>query len=207
VFSWLPPNPDSYVGLTDVKAWFITPENVFTLFQSLMVASFTPLQPTLGIAHGDLAAVRPWTPISWSSQRTDLVLMLLPEAVWKSVTVATEDRKCLHTSALCCPVLWAGVDYHFAAEPLLLQTFPLHSRAEIWRTDLLERGHPMTVARWKSLSCSVRPIYCQCLSMEVHGCVLSIILLSAYFCLLLQCFINQAHTCLPPYTPYLTYEH
>ena len=49
-------------------------------------------------------------------------------------------------------------------------------------TNLLERWHPMSVPRWKSLSSSVRPFYCQCLSMEIawrcarlytfviHGC-------------------------------------
>ena len=41
------------------------------------------------------------------------------------------------------------------------------SRAEMWRTDLLERWHPMTVPRWKSLSSSARPFYCQCLFMEI----------------------------------------
>ena len=42
------------------------------------------------------------------------------------------------------------------------------SRAEIWRTDLLERCHRhMTMPLWKSLSSSVRPFYCQCLSMEI----------------------------------------
>ena len=41
------------------------------------------------------------------------------------------------------------------------------SRAEIWQTDLLERWHSVTVPRWKSLSSSVRPFYCQCLSLEI----------------------------------------
>jgi hypothetical protein len=40
-------------------------------------------------------------------------------------------------------------------------------RTEIWQTDLLERWHPMTLTRWKSLSSSVRPFYSQCLSMEI----------------------------------------
>ena len=56
-FSWHPPNLDSYIGLPDDVAWFITPENAFPLLQSPMAASFTPLQPTLGIAHGDLRLV------------------------------------------------------------------------------------------------------------------------------------------------------
>jgi hypothetical protein len=41
------------------------------------------------------------------------------------------------------------------------------SRAEIWRTDLLERWNPMTVPCWKTLSSSVRSLHCQCLSMDI----------------------------------------
>ena len=67
------------------------------------------------------AVARPWKPISWSFQRTVLVLTLLPEAVWNSVvSVATEDRWFWCTTAPGSPVLWACVAYHFAAEPLLL---------------------------------------------------------------------------------------
>ena len=57
MFSWHPLNPDSTVGLPDGEALFITPENVFPLLQSPMAESFTPLQPALGIAHGDLRLV------------------------------------------------------------------------------------------------------------------------------------------------------
>ena len=35
----------------------MTPENTFPLLQSPMATSFTPLQPTLGIAHADLRLV------------------------------------------------------------------------------------------------------------------------------------------------------
>jgi hypothetical protein len=51
------------------------------------------------------------------------------EAVWNSiVSVATEDRRVLHASALSGPVLWTCVAYHFTAEPLLsLSTFLLHN--------------------------------------------------------------------------------
>ena len=41
----------------DTCSSFITPENVFPLLQSPIVVSFTPLQQTLGIAHGDLRLV------------------------------------------------------------------------------------------------------------------------------------------------------
>jgi hypothetical protein len=53
------------------------------------------------------------------------------------------------------------------------------SRAEIWLTDLLERWHPMTVPCWKSLSSSVRTLYCHACLWRLHGCVLNFILLSA----------------------------
>jgi hypothetical protein len=42
------------VLLASDKPRFITPENAFPVLQSPMAASFTPLQPTLGIANGDL---------------------------------------------------------------------------------------------------------------------------------------------------------
>ena len=60
----------------------MTPENGFSLLQSPMAASFTPLQLTLGIAHGDLRLV--------------CGCALLPETVWNLVvSVATEERQFL----------------------------------------------------------------------------------------------------------------
>ena len=64
---------------------------------------------------------------------------------------------------------WAIVvarSFHFTITALIVDRGS-SSRAEIWRTDLLERWHRMMVPRWKSLSSSVRPFYCQCLSMEI----------------------------------------
>jgi hypothetical protein len=44
-------------------------------------------------------AAQQWKPISWSSRRTVLVLMLLPVVVWNSVvSVATEDRRFLRAT-------------------------------------------------------------------------------------------------------------
>ena len=109
-FSWHPPNPDLSFGLP------------FPLLQSPMAASFTPLQPTLVIVHGDLRLV-----CSCSAMETHIlklptiVLTLLPEVVWNSVlSVATEDRLFVHATCFSGPVLWACTTYHFAAEPLLL---------------------------------------------------------------------------------------
>jgi hypothetical protein len=64
---------------------------------------------------------------------------------------------------------WAVVKprrFHFTITALTVDRSS-SSRAEIWRTDLLERLHPMTVPRSKSLSSSLRPFYCQCLSMAI----------------------------------------
>jgi hypothetical protein len=50
---------------------------------------FTPLQPTLGIAHGDLRLV-----CGCSAMESYFMKFLLAEAVWNSVvSVATEDRQ------------------------------------------------------------------------------------------------------------------
>ena len=57
VFSWHPPNSDSFFRLPDGETWFIIPENAFPLHQRPMEVNFTPLQPTLGIVHGDLRPV------------------------------------------------------------------------------------------------------------------------------------------------------
>ena len=63
------PPPNSKVGLCirrpDGEGGFISLENAFPLLQSPMVGSFTPLQPTLGITHGDLRLGNwPWKPVS-----------------------------------------------------------------------------------------------------------------------------------------------
>ena len=54
---WHLPNSDSSVRLPHGEAWFITPENAFPLLESPIAANFTPLQPMLGITHGDLRLV------------------------------------------------------------------------------------------------------------------------------------------------------
>jgi hypothetical protein len=141
---------------------------------------------------GLFAAARPWTPSSWDCRRTIIVLALLSEENWNSVvSVAIEDRWFLHPThfstqgsrsvSLCGLPLrgWAVVaprDFHF--------TITAHrddrgssSEAEIWRTGLLKRWHPIEVPRWKSLSSSVRP-FNVCL-WRLHGGVFNFIHLSA----------------------------
>jgi hypothetical protein len=59
-----------------------------------MGVSVTPLQPMLGIAHGDLRLVCGCMAMETHFMKlsTVLVLTLLPEAVWNLVvSVATED--------------------------------------------------------------------------------------------------------------------
>jgi hypothetical protein len=96
-----------------------------------------------------------------------------------AVSVQTKDIWFLSTqrsrSVSLCGLPLCDVTYNFAVEPLLFHVTITaltveqgsSSRTEIWRTDLLERWHPMTVPRWKSLISSVRLFYCQCLSMEI----------------------------------------
>ena len=85
-------------------------ECVYTVLES-NGGKFTPLQLTLGIAHGDLGLVCGCSAMETHFMKLPaviavLVLTLLPEAVWNSVVgVATEDRPFLHTSALDGPVL------------------------------------------------------------------------------------------------------
>ena len=130
---------------------------------------------TLGLC----AAARPLKPISWISRQRVLVLTLLPEAVWNSVvvSVSTEDRRFLSATrfstqrsrsvSLCgLPLFGRAIVaprcFHFTITALTVDRGS-SSMAEIWQTDLLERGHLMTVPCWNS----VRPFYCQCLSMEI----------------------------------------
>ena len=141
---------------------------------------------------GLCASALPWKPISWSSWRTVLVLMWLPEAVWNYVvSVATKDRRFLrastrrsHSVRLCGLPLrgWAVAPrhFHFTITALTVD-WGSSSRAESLRTDLLEKWHPMTVPRWKSRSASVRPFYCQCFSIK-----------NAWLC---ACFIHLSAAC------------
>ena len=58
------------------------------------------------------------------------------------------------------------LDFHFTITALTVD-WGSSSRVEILRTDMLERWHALTVPLWKSLCSSVRPFYCQCLSMVI----------------------------------------
>ena len=150
-------------------------EKAFPLLQSPMVVSFTPLHPTLGIAHGDFRLL-----YSCSSMETHFMKFPM-----NSFCAAVASRGNLELGSECCNrastlgghILWVSVAYHFMTEPVLLLDVSTitaltvdwgsSSWAEIWWTDLLTRWRPMMVSHWKSLSSSVSPFYCQCLSMEI----------------------------------------
>jgi hypothetical protein len=85
-------------------------ENAFSLLQSPMAASITPLQPTLCIEHGDLRLVCGCSAMETIFMKLPtkiIVLTLLPEAV-------------LRATALGVPIQCTCVTYHFVVEPLLL---------------------------------------------------------------------------------------
>ena len=70
-FSWHPPNPDSSVGLPDLKAWFITPENDFPM-RVQCPGALHQYSWHLALCVVILClcvAARQWKPISWSSRQ------------------------------------------------------------------------------------------------------------------------------------------
>ena len=123
VFSWHPSNPDSSVALPDGEAWFITPENAFPLLQSPLAASFTPLQPTLGVAHGDLR-------LMWGCSAMETHFMKLQTnsycadvASRGSLELGGECyRLFLCASTLSGHVLWACAVYPFEARQGIIWT-------------------------------------------------------------------------------------
>jgi hypothetical protein len=116
-FSWQPLNPDSSVGLPDGEVLFITPKKVFPLLQSPMVASFTPLQPMLGIAHGNLRLV-------CGCSTMEANFMKLPK---NSYCADVASRGSFELSSETFTLQLSAVPFgvcmvnHFAAEPLLLR--------------------------------------------------------------------------------------
>jgi hypothetical protein len=111
VLSWHPPNPDWSVRLPGGEAWFITPENTFPLLQSPMAARFTLLQPTLGIAHGDLRFVCWCSAVGNHSMKLPTNSYCADVASRGSLVVsaATEDRLFLrasHSVVLFCELVW-----------------------------------------------------------------------------------------------------
>jgi hypothetical protein len=159
-----------FVHLT-ARWWSVTQENVFPLLQRPMAASFTPLQPTLGIAHGDLRLV-----CGCSAMETHFILLATNsfcddvasrgslelcseccnwgQTIFTSYSTRRSRSVSLCGLPLCC---WAVVGprcFHYTKTALTVDQGS-SNRAEIWWTDLLEWWHPMTVPRWKSLSSSV----------------------------------------------------
>jgi hypothetical protein len=132
-----------------------------------MGVSFTSLQMTLRIAHGDLRLAcgclfmeTHFMKLQANSYCADGLELGSECCTWRSRSVS-----------LCgLPVrgwvIVAARRLHFPIASLTADRWS-SSRAYILRTDLLERWHPMMVPHWKLLSSSVRPFYWQCLSMAI----------------------------------------
>jgi hypothetical protein len=126
----------------------------------------------LGIAHGDLRLLGHGNPFHGAPDKQLLCWC------WKSVlNVATEHRRFFtryalqHSGFPLSELVWLTTTWlsSCCSWMLLLHNNSTYggssNRAEIWRTDLLVRWHPMTVPRWKSLSSTVIPL----LSMLGYG--------------------------------------
>ena len=115
-----------------------------------------------------------WKPISWSywnSASRDRLELGSECWNWRQTIITSYALQWSCSVSLSCLPLrsWAVIAhrcFHFTITALTVDRRSA-SRAEMLQTDLLEKWHPMTVPRWKSLSSSVRPFYCQCLSMAV----------------------------------------
>ena len=164
------------VGLPDGEEWFIT-----SLLQNPMVVSFTPLQLTLGIAHGDLMLV-------YGCSAMEIHFMMLQ---MNSSCADVASRVSLEFGSECCNRGWQFLHatrfstfvglcglplcgwaivvprrFHFTITALTVDRGSSR-RAKIWGTYLLEWWHPMKMPRWKSPSSSVRPFYCQFMYMDI----------------------------------------
>ena len=150
-----------------------------------MAARFKPLQPTLGIAHDDLRLVCGCSAMEAHFNKLPINNYCADVASRGSLEFRSEccNRgqtssarvQCFSTwsrsMSLCGLPLrgWAVVAprrFHIIITALTVARGNA-SMTDTWRTVLLERMHPMTVPRWKSLSSSVRPFYCQCLSKAI----------------------------------------
>jgi hypothetical protein len=137
-----------------------------------MAASFTPIQPTLGIAHGDLRLVCGCSAMETHFMKlptNSSVLLLLPETVWNSVvSVAIEDTQFL--SATCFNTRWS--------HSVSLCGLPLCGWAVVAPRCFHFALTALTVYRvcsFYGLTCSTANV---CL-YRLHGCVLDFIHLSA----------------------------
>ena len=133
-----------------------------------MAVSFTPLQLKLGLVHGDLRLVYSCSAMETHFMKLPILSYCADVASKGILDVCSECWNrglflhALHFStrqsnsvSFCGLPLhgWAVVaprHFHFTITALTFDQGS-SSKAEIW-TDLLERWHPMTVPRWKSLS-------------------------------------------------------
>ena len=145
-----------------------------------MAGRLIPIQPTLGIVHGDLRLVcgcsameTHFMKLLTNSYRADVAsrgsLELCSECCLSSVTIFT--RYALQHSRvrslslcglpLCGSAIVAPRSFYFTITALIVDRGS-SSRTEIWRNVASYDG-----ATLSHLSSSVRPFYCQCLSMVI----------------------------------------
>jgi hypothetical protein len=159
------------VGLPDGEAWVQWWRALYQTSRCLALRM---------VILGLCAAARLWKPISGSSRGTALVLMLLPEEVWNSVvSIATKDRWFLRAT---CFSTWRSSSVSFCGLPLhglaaaaprrfhFTITAPTVARAtqagqkfdelNCWKGGILVWCHVESHS-------SVRPFYCQWLSLEI----------------------------------------
>jgi hypothetical protein len=186
-FYWHPSNPDSSIELPYGEAWFITPDGWRALHHSsryltlcMVILTFTLYLSHLADALTLLCGCLAMETISWSSwwngsyadiaSRAGLELSI--ECCNRGHTVFKHfSTRWSHSASLCdlplrCRAVVAPRRFHFTITALRVDRGSFSS-AELWRTDLLERWHLMTVPCWKSLVLLKSSFYCQCLSIEV----------------------------------------
>ena len=146
-----------------------------------MAVSFIPLQPTFGIAHGDFRLV-----CSCKAMETHLMncadvasrgsLELNSECCNRGQNIVTHFSTWQSRSVSLCGIPLRG--WAVIAHKCFHYTITAHtvdrgssSREDILRTDLLEGRHLMMVPRWKSLSSSVRPFFCQFCQFVCGDCM------------------------------------
>jgi hypothetical protein len=117
---------------------------------------------------GLCVAAWPWKPFSWSFRQ--LFSWRCFKAFWNLVvSVVTKDRGILYSMHFSTwqsrPVGLCGLPLHGCFHLIALTVDRGSSSRQ--KYDELTWWHPMKVFHWKLLSSSVRPFYCQCLSMEI----------------------------------------
>jgi hypothetical protein len=109
--------------LPNGEVWFITRENAFPLLQIPMAASFTPLQPMLGIARGDLRLVCGCSVMETHFMKLPGNSSCADVREWM-LQPRTDNVYALRASALCvpfCELVWSAPRrFHFTITALIV---------------------------------------------------------------------------------------